>query len=67
MRDEPESLDEQSLEDREWWHGPGFAPHLYMWPERKTLEPPEYQHPEDTMEIFKEYDRITDQQLNEEE
>jgi hypothetical protein len=23
--------------DRYWWHGPGWAPHLRLWPETKHL------------------------------
>jgi hypothetical protein len=40
---EPESLDEQALNE--------------------DCNPPEYQHPEDTTELFEEYERMTDDRI----
>lgn len=62
MSREPESLDEQALNDG--WNVPDSRRKLEeMVLERlREIHPPEYQHPED-MEVFEEYDRMTDENL----
>lgn len=61
---EPESLDEQALQ-ADWHANCPRCPDCGQHRHGGTCLP-EYQHPEDTMEVFAEYDRITDEQLGNE-
>lgn len=60
---EPDSLDEEALQDDDvvW----DVLQHKYVFKptshDSSIFDVPEYQHPEDTMELFEEYERTIDE------
>lgn len=68
---DPESLDEQALED-DWHTSCPRCPECGQHRHAGTCnDPPEYEHPEDTMEIFtltelfEQYERLTNDRISE--